>query len=272
MLDRDKQRRLFCANAAVNAKYNINVTELLAALSGKNFSGLRDQVLIVDACANFIQQMKLKLREPESGFAIGDTRPVRQEALLAAAQGEKASQDQKARSGTFGRMVADWLEKQPPALPPAMDELAAHVVAGFERLRDEGVTGQHPVRIREILHGIDNEHDFGGEPVAQNVWLAARSARLTTEQVRRTAAVVAAVPQLATRATGRRSPQPSRARSGRCPGALTTPRPTCSTWSAPFWTNGSRRYCSARCATSRSTRRNGSPRRGSVTAGSCRRR
>ena len=62
VLDRRQQRRLFCADAAVNAKYNINVTDLLAALSGKNFVGLREQVIIVDACANFIQEMRLNLR------------------------------------------------------------------------------------------------------------------------------------------------------------------------------------------------------------------
>ena len=198
VLDRRKERRLFCANAAVNAKYNINVTDLLAALSGKNFVGLREQVIVVDACANFIQEMRLKLQEPESGFAIGDTRPVRQDVLLAAAQGEKASLDQKANSGTFARIVADWLDKNAPMLPPSMEKLAAAVVAGFDRLREEGVTAQHPVRIREILHGNQTEHMYGGEPVSETAWRAARSAGLTTDQLQVTAAAIAATPQLAT--------------------------------------------------------------------------
>ena len=131
-----------------NAKYNINVTDLLAALSGKNFTGLRDQVIIVDTCANFIQEMRLNLQEPESGFAIGDTRPVRQDVLLAAAQGEKASLDRKASSGIFARIVVDWLTENASMLPPPMDKLADAVVAHFDRLREAGVTAQHPVRIR----------------------------------------------------------------------------------------------------------------------------
>ena len=196
-LDRRKERRLFCANAAANAKYNINVTDLLAALSDKDFTGLREQVVIIDACANFVHEMKLRRQEPESGLALGKTRAVSQDVLLAAAQGEKASLEKKVSSGRFGRMVADWLEEHAPELPPAMDELAAAVVAGFEKLREDGVTAQHPMRIREILHGSEAEHVFGGEPVPENVWLAARSARLTTEQVRRTAAVVEAAPQMA---------------------------------------------------------------------------
>jgi vWA-MoxR associated protein C-terminal domain len=199
VLDRRKERRLFCANAAVNAKYNINVTDLLAALSGKNFAGLREQVIIVDACANFIQEMRLKLQEPESGFAIGAARPVRQEALLAAAQGERASLDQKASSGTFARIVTDWLDENAATLPPPTDQLAAAVVARFEELREQGVTAQHPVRIREILHASDAaEHVFGGEPVPESAWRAARLARLTTDQLRTTAATIAATPQLAT--------------------------------------------------------------------------
>jgi hypothetical protein len=198
VLDKRKERRLFCANAAANAKYNINVTDLLAALSGKNYVGLREQVIIVDACANFIQEMRLKLQEPESGFAIGDTGPVRQDALLAAAQGEKASFDQKARSGTFASFVADWLDEHALALPPPMDQLAAAVLERFERLREDGFTAQHPVRIREILHGNETERDFGGEPVPERAWWAAQSARLTTDQLWTTATAIAATPQLAT--------------------------------------------------------------------------
>jgi hypothetical protein len=201
VLDREKQRRLFCANAAVNAKYNVNLSQLMAALSGKNFRGLRDQVIIVDACANFIQEMRLNLREPDSGFAVGDTRWVNLDALLAAGQGQKASLEQKASSGTFGRVVADWLDEHPATLPPAMNELAATVAAHFDRLRREGVTAQHPVRIREILHDMPDEYIervYGGEPVPENVWRAARSAGLTAAQLRKTAAAIAAVPQLAT--------------------------------------------------------------------------
>jgi hypothetical protein len=145
--------------------------------------------------------MRLNRREPDSGFAIGDTRSVNQDALLAAAQGEKASLDQKARSGTFARVVADWLDEHPATLPPAMNQLAAAVVAHFSRLRQEGVTAQHPVRIREIMHDRPDEYVervYGGEPIPENVWRAARSAGLTADQLRKTAATIAAIPQLAT--------------------------------------------------------------------------
>ena len=196
-LDRLKERRLFCANATVNATYNIKVNELLAALSGKNFKGLGEQVIIVDACANFIQELRLRRLEPESGFGVGDIRPVRQYALLAAAQGEKALFDKKARSGTFARIVADWLDRHGVTLPPPMDQLAVAVDARFKQLRQEDVTGQHPVRIREILDGSETEHVYGGEPVPENVWQAARRAGLTIDQLRTTAALVADAPQLA---------------------------------------------------------------------------
>jgi vWA-MoxR associated protein C-terminal domain/Caspase domain len=195
VLDHREQRRLFCADAGVHAKYNINVTDLLAALSGKSFRGLRDQVIIVDACANFIQEMRLNLQAPESEFALGDTRWVSRDGLLAASQGERALLDRKA---SFGNVVADWLDQHAYTLPPPMDQLAADVDKRFEQLRADGVTAQHPVRIREILHGNETEHVFGGEPVPESVLRSARSAGLTTAQLRATAAAIAATPQLAT--------------------------------------------------------------------------
>jgi len=193
MLDRRLERRLFCADAGVHAKYNINVTDLLAALSGKNFNGLRQQVVIVDACANFVHEMRLKLQAPESGFALGDPRPVRRDGLLAATQGERAVLDRRA---SLGQVVADWLDGHARTLPPQMDLLAAHVLRRFEQLHADGVTAQHPVRIREILHGT--EHEFGGNPVPEHVQLSARSAGLTTAQLRATAEVISRTPQLAT--------------------------------------------------------------------------
>lgn len=196
-LDDRKQRRLFCANMAANAKYNVNVTDLLAALSDKDFTGLSEQVIIVDACANFAQDRNLRRKVPDSNLALGKTRSVRQHALLAAAQGEEALL-QKGRAGRFGGLVADWLEQHATELPPAMDQLGAWVVAEFEKLRAQRVTRQHPAFIREILHADETEHVFGGEPVPMSAWRAARAAGLPTELVRTTAALVAATPQMAT--------------------------------------------------------------------------
>ena len=102
VLDGRLERRLFCADAGIDAKYNINVTDLLAALSGKNFEG-SDQVIIVDACTNFIQEMRLNLQAPESGFALGDTRSVSRDGLLAAAEGERALLDREASFGSSWR-------------------------------------------------------------------------------------------------------------------------------------------------------------------------
>ena len=59
VLDKRKERPLFCANAGVHTKRNINVTDLLAALSRQNFKGLREQMIFVDACANFVQEMRV---------------------------------------------------------------------------------------------------------------------------------------------------------------------------------------------------------------------
>jgi hypothetical protein len=193
VLDRRVQRRLFCADAGIHAKYNINVTDLLAALSGKNFEGLGQQVVIVDACANFVHEMRLNLQAPESGFALGDPRPVNRDGLLATTQGERAVLDRRA---SLGHVVADWLDEHDPALPPPMDRLASEVLRHFEQLRSDGITAQHPVRIQQILYG--SEHVFGGDPVPENVLLSARSAGLTTAQLQAMAAAIARTPQLAT--------------------------------------------------------------------------
>ncbi len=192
-LDEKLQRRLFCADAGRRAKHNISVTGLLAALSGKDYKGLRQQVVIIDACANFIQEMRLNSRASESEFAIGDSRAVDRDGLMATAQGERAILDRKA---SFGQVVADWLDAHAQTLPPPMDLLADHVVRHFDRLRADGLTVQHPVRIQEILHG--KEHVFGGDPVPGKVLRSARSAGLATAQLRTTAATLARAPQLAT--------------------------------------------------------------------------
>lgn len=196
VLDRKMQRRLFCADAATNAKYNINVSELVTALSGRNFKGLQRQVILIDSCANFIREMRLNLELPESGFALGDPRLVNREGLLAAAQGEMAVLD---REVSFGHVVADWLDQHASTLPPDMNQLAAHVVERFNQLSMDGVTGQHPVRIQEVPFGNEGRYIFGrGDPVPENVLRSARSAGLTTAQLRATAAAIAATPQLAT--------------------------------------------------------------------------
>ncbi len=196
VLDKRRERRLFCANAGVYSKRNVNVTDLLAALSRQNFKGLRQQVILVDACANFVQEMRVDL--PDSDWGRENIRLVSQDGLLAAAQGQRASLDQKTRSGTFGGFVADWLDEHARTLPPPMDELAAAVDAHFQHLREEGVTAQRPVRIGEFPHGSKDQHYDRSEPVPEKVLQSAQSADLTTGQLRAMAAAIAATPQLTT--------------------------------------------------------------------------
>ena len=118
---------------------------------------------------------------------------------MAAAQGQRALLDHKARSGTFGGFVADWLDEHAHTLPPSIDQLAAAVDTHFKQLRNDGITAQRPVRIGESPHGSEDEHDDRAEPVPENVLLSAQSAGLTTGQLRTIAAAVAAAPQLATK-------------------------------------------------------------------------
>ena len=197
VLDKRKERRLFCANAGVHTKRNINVTDLLAALSRQNFKGLREQMIFVDACANFVQEMRVDL--PDSDWGSENIRSVSQDGLMAAAQGQRALLDHKARSGTFGGFVADWLDEHAHTLPPSIDQLAAAVDTHFKQLRNDGITAQRPVRIGESPHGSEDEHDDRAEPVPENVLLSAQSAGLTTGQLRTIAAAIAAAPQLATK-------------------------------------------------------------------------
>jgi vWA-MoxR associated protein C-terminal domain/Caspase domain len=196
VLDSLLKRRLFCANAGVNVKYHITVEGMLAALSGSNFSGLREQVVIIDSCANFIQEMRLNLEAGESGFNTGAVRAVSRSALLAAAQGERAVLDPEK---SFGPLVADWLDEHAAALPPAMDLLAGDMVRRFKELRAAGFTAQHPVRLQQMLHGEELTDVFGREPVPEEAQLAARRYGLTTAQLRVMAAAIAGTPQLAVR-------------------------------------------------------------------------
>jgi Caspase domain len=199
--DQDLQQRLFTSNAGARVKDNINVTHLLSSLSAKAFGNrLRRQLVIVDACANFVQEMNSKVPLPDTTFRLGDHRQVERDVFLASSQGEKALHDQAARSGKFTQVVAGWLEAHANVLPPDADELMAAVSKQFEQLRAGDVTRQRPTRIQVTTRAVGTRQILlGGVPVPDEEWLASLCSGLTPAQLRRTAESIAKAPQLSSR-------------------------------------------------------------------------
>jgi hypothetical protein len=201
VLNNRGERALFTSDASVANKRNIVVEELLAYLSSNRLSGLGQQILLVDACANFVEDMRLNEALPHATLPKGDPREVAQFAYFAAAQGQIANFNRTKRHATFSTTALTWLEQHAAmTLPPDVIELACHVDGVFEGLREAGQLRQTPV-YRQIRHYRGHEDILrlaGGIPVAGGVQATVRASGTTVSQIRRVASAIAEVPMLVT--------------------------------------------------------------------------
>jgi hypothetical protein len=197
------ERALFTSDASVANKRNILVDELLAYLSSDRLTGFGRQILLIDACANFVEDMRFDEALPHATLPKGNQREVAQFALFAAAQGQIADFNRTERQATFSTAALGWLEQHAPAiLPPDVGRLTRHVDDVFEGLRDAGGLRQTPVyrKVRYYAGEEDIRRFAGGTPVAGGVQATVRASGMTVSQVRRVAVTVAAIPLLATSA------------------------------------------------------------------------
>jgi len=102
----DQKRRLFCANATAANQQVIDLDDLLALLRSKTCSRFKQQIGIIDACANYFEEMRSKVSLAESGFSRGELdRDVKQFVLYGAATGELARNDTIRKTGAFSGSV-----------------------------------------------------------------------------------------------------------------------------------------------------------------------
>lgn len=116
----ERTRRLFYGDADAELSLNLEPVSLMKALRSQPFAGLRRQLLVVDACANFVMSTARHRRLPRpTDFAMVTAEGrIEQRVLLAAAPGQVA---QSAEGLTVRESVALFSSRLLAALgqPPA---------------------------------------------------------------------------------------------------------------------------------------------------------
>ncbi len=131
----ERERRLFCADANERNYQNLNLNSLLVYLASDKFQ-IRNQICIVDACANF----PLLLRG-QSGELSGKTffsgqprKDSQQFVLLATREGETAKVNSENKTGYFSQTVREALAAANGNFPPNMKEVTEAVKQRFTSL------------------------------------------------------------------------------------------------------------------------------------------
>ncbi|MDX2031966.1 MAG: caspase family protein [Blastocatellia bacterium] len=142
----DEERLLLTADARKDDPQNLNLDQLLKTLRTDYFQGFPRQVILVDACAEYVSTGSRK--PPSRHLGRGKPSQPAQFVLYAAADGELAFEDSIRRTGDFSRVALDWLKEQDrKQWPPDFEALAEHVKDHFnQQTREKGT--QTPIAIR----------------------------------------------------------------------------------------------------------------------------
>jgi hypothetical protein len=136
-------RRLFYADATPNSKLNSDLNSLLVSLRSSYYLGLKQQVCMIDACANFIKDIELATL-PAGDFPHGTpSHQHKQFIFLAAARGELAKNLETEQTGLFSKVLLKHLTDA--AWLPDFPDLAKQIMGEFETLRAAGETKQTPI-------------------------------------------------------------------------------------------------------------------------------
>jgi hypothetical protein len=173
MVHPTRERVLFTADAEESMLRNFAVNDILRFLASRRMHGLARQVVVVDACANFIDPYTFDGAAVTSSLPDNPRREVEQFVLFASQHGRTAAFDRIARHGALSDLVLTWLEKQ-PAFPPDTVRLDRHVRHEFERTAD----GQRPVTLwHRSFRGDEGSTLYAGPGTVLSVAQARRVAR-----------------------------------------------------------------------------------------------
>ncbi|HRX63230.1 MAG: hypothetical protein KDJ22_11395 [Candidatus Competibacteraceae bacterium] len=192
----DHQRRLFCANATANNQQIIGLEDLLAMLRSKTCGRFKHQIGVIDACANYFEEMHSKVSLAESSFSrrepAGD---VRQFVLYGAATGELARNDTIRKTGAFSEVVLETLERD-LCWPPDIDGLYKKVKNHFNCPNRDVKARQTPVYF-QWQWPDEGEGIVGDLPVSGQMQTAVGELGLAAPQLRKLAKAVLDCPSLA---------------------------------------------------------------------------
>lgn len=169
----DGERVLYYSDAKEKSWHCLDLNASLVALRGERWRQFARQVVIVDACADYLpaEGTRLSKQQLTKSPTLAD---VSQFVLYAASAGETAGNDLE---GNFSRVVGDWLEAN-PTWPLDQEQLTLHVKAKFDKLRKAGKSSQTPLWVSRGRNGDDD--DLHGDLKS-----ASLHARLTGELIRR---------------------------------------------------------------------------------------
>jgi len=140
----DDERRLYTADATPAIKRNVDVNSLLATLRTDRYPDLTRQVIIVDACANYIPNPAEHLTHKTYTTGIG-VAGVDQFALYAASPGEYAKNLNTEKTGLLTKeLMAVLPAAGANAWPPDMGAAADALATRFITLRQRRQTRQTP--------------------------------------------------------------------------------------------------------------------------------
>lgn len=201
ILNNNRKRAVFTSDAYANVKRMFDIDELLHYLSSDRFIGLGQQVLFIDACANFVQDMNPDMNlnvSPQGNLDVGNPREIPQFVFFSAGQGQIAAFDRNNRDARFSKVLLDWLTEDQhirQGLPPQLDDLKSHINRVFEALRKQGELRQTPVTFAvKSEDGSEEWWKLSEIPVSGASLQAIQAAGMTTVSTRR---VVKAVTSLA---------------------------------------------------------------------------
>jgi hypothetical protein len=144
----DGARRLLYADAKSGYERNLDLDALLTYLRSNQVPGFRQQIVLVDACADYVTAVEpgTTLADFSNPFAKGDlSSPHEQFVLVATKEGESANNLPEKRTGLFSQKVLELLNEGPTeSWPPDMDGVFQRLQTEFADLRAKGKRRQTP--------------------------------------------------------------------------------------------------------------------------------
>ena len=142
------RRVLLTSNAVENAKRNLPVDEIQRLLTSKTGVGFAQVVMVIDACANFLEDLNAERSLPRLGFGELTAREVPLFLYLSTDLGQIAEIDPQRRQAAFSTEVLRWLtDHQGGGLPPDLAGLRHDVDKVFTQRAKAGTLRQRPVSV-----------------------------------------------------------------------------------------------------------------------------
>ena len=140
----DGARLLLTAEATENNVANIDLNSLLESLRSDLFAGFRRQIVLVDACANYLEHLRRTIGIPSTTLPAGSPVPARQQFVVVSAKAGEAARNLDAeRTGLFSKQLREALADA--GFPPDMEKVARTLQRRFADLRDRSEARQTPV-------------------------------------------------------------------------------------------------------------------------------